>query len=381
MVKLLKKMQEEKGAVLVLVAVSLVAILGFLALVSDGGLLYATRSKLQNVADAAALAGACHLPDEPQKAREAALEIARANGLQDSQVEVQTPYKGDDLRIMVRCTQDVPLAFGNLMIGRQQRQVAARAVATVAANRVFDYALFSDHNIRLNGSQYVEGSAHSNRDAIANGAQEITGRLEAVGRVWTNGHNQKIGEIVEGAPHIPFPQYSLDDLAKRATKTIEGDLLYNGGTVVLDGGIWHVKGQVVFNGVTITGTGTIIAEGDVIFNGARLTSCLGTIASREGSVIINGNKGDVRATDGESGLAIWGGGSGGIIFNGGKARVDGILYAPQGTVVFNGSDHKVYGSVVAKGVLIINGSGQQFIHNSDLVDKVVPIKDQPRLVE
>ncbi|MGO0121779.1 pilus assembly protein TadG-related protein [Desulfothermobacter acidiphilus] len=374
-------LKEEQGAVMVLVAVFLVALVGFTALVADGGALYSNRSYLQNVADAAALAGVRHLPDEPQKARDAALEIARANGLQDSQVEVQTPYKGNDLRIMVKCAREVPLAFGNLMIGRQQRQVAAQAVATVAANQVFDYALFSDHDIHLNGSQYVKGSAHSNRDATANGAQEITGRLEAVGEVITNGYNQHIGEIVEGAPHIPFPQYSLDDLVKRATKTIQGDLVYNGGTAVLDGGIWYVKGSVIFNGVTLTGTGTIIAEQGVTFNGTQLTSCLGTIASRRGWVIINGNQGDVKATDGKSGLAIWGGGIGGVIFNGGNARVDGILYAPQGTVVFNGSNHKVHGSVVAKGMLIVNGSGQQFIHDSDLVDKVAPIKDQPRLVE
>lgn len=51
----------EKGAVAVLVAVLLLFLIGMVALVVDVGYLYATRSELQNAADAAALAGARQL--------------------------------------------------------------------------------------------------------------------------------------------------------------------------------------------------------------------------------------------------------------------------------------------------------------------------------
>ncbi|WP_305041470.1 pilus assembly protein TadG-related protein, partial [Geoalkalibacter sp.] len=51
----------EKGAVAVLVAVLLMFLIGMVALVVDVGYLYATRSELQNAADAAALAGARQL--------------------------------------------------------------------------------------------------------------------------------------------------------------------------------------------------------------------------------------------------------------------------------------------------------------------------------
>lgn len=48
----------EKGAVLVMVAISMVALIGFVALAVDIGHLLVTRNEVQNVADASALAGA-----------------------------------------------------------------------------------------------------------------------------------------------------------------------------------------------------------------------------------------------------------------------------------------------------------------------------------
>lgn len=51
----------ERGAVLVLVAVMIVALIGFAALVIDIGKMYKVRGELQNAADSAALAGAASL--------------------------------------------------------------------------------------------------------------------------------------------------------------------------------------------------------------------------------------------------------------------------------------------------------------------------------
>jgi Flp pilus assembly protein TadG len=51
----------QKGAVLVLVTLCLIILIGFVALAIDVGYMYTTRNELQNVADAAALAGARYL--------------------------------------------------------------------------------------------------------------------------------------------------------------------------------------------------------------------------------------------------------------------------------------------------------------------------------
>lgn len=55
------KFKDQRGAVAVIVAVSMVMLIGFLALAIDVGYLYATKNELQNVADSAALAAASEL--------------------------------------------------------------------------------------------------------------------------------------------------------------------------------------------------------------------------------------------------------------------------------------------------------------------------------
>ena len=53
--------QSERGAVTVLVAVSMLAVLGFCALAIDMGMLYVAHNDAQRAADAEALAGASAL--------------------------------------------------------------------------------------------------------------------------------------------------------------------------------------------------------------------------------------------------------------------------------------------------------------------------------
>ncbi len=63
-----RRVKEEKGATIILVAVSMVVLLGMAALAIDVGYLYVVRGELQNAADSGALAGAqvLYLPDGTQ---------------------------------------------------------------------------------------------------------------------------------------------------------------------------------------------------------------------------------------------------------------------------------------------------------------------------
>ena len=60
--RLRESLGSERGATLVLVALTFSLIVGFAALATDVGILMAERAKLQAVADASALAGTTHLP-------------------------------------------------------------------------------------------------------------------------------------------------------------------------------------------------------------------------------------------------------------------------------------------------------------------------------
>jgi uncharacterized membrane protein len=58
----------ESGQVIVMVAITMVGLVAVVGLVSDGGLVFAQRRDLQNVADAAALAGAMQLDESAYRA-------------------------------------------------------------------------------------------------------------------------------------------------------------------------------------------------------------------------------------------------------------------------------------------------------------------------
>ena len=79
MSSLLTRMRNDSGQALVFVALILMVLVGMAALVVDGGSWYQADRRLQTAADAAALAGAQHLPTEQTQARTVALDYAQKN--------------------------------------------------------------------------------------------------------------------------------------------------------------------------------------------------------------------------------------------------------------------------------------------------------------
>jgi len=71
-----------------------VVLLGCASLVTDVGLLYTSRNRLINAADAAALAGAQELPDKPEMAEAVAREYAKDNGVLEDNVRWKSARTG-----------------------------------------------------------------------------------------------------------------------------------------------------------------------------------------------------------------------------------------------------------------------------------------------
>ncbi len=67
-------------------AIVMSAIVGTAALATDVGLLYLRWARLQSGVDSAALAGAGYLPEDPGRARQAALVYAQANGIREAEL-------------------------------------------------------------------------------------------------------------------------------------------------------------------------------------------------------------------------------------------------------------------------------------------------------
>ncbi len=96
---LVRRFQGDDGQVLVMVALMMVGVVSVVGLVSDGGLVFAQRRDLQNVADAAAAAGAMQIDEavyrstgelvlDEQLARDAAALYLDAEGALDYLVSV-----------------------------------------------------------------------------------------------------------------------------------------------------------------------------------------------------------------------------------------------------------------------------------------------------
>lgn len=153
-----------RGAVIVLAAVALVALLMMVALSVDLGYLCTVRTELQCAADAGALAGIAELAEDPAKARKLAREYVKRNvAVKDRNVEVQfgrwdrsggmfTPGASprDALEVIVH-RPDTPLFFGRLA-GRSTQDMAGRAVASFSPR---DIVLVLDFSGSMNSHDRV----------------------------------------------------------------------------------------------------------------------------------------------------------------------------------------------------------------------------------
>jgi|GEM_PF-143747 len=115
---------QERGSVVVIVTLTLTVLLGFCAIVTDVGLLYAQRAHLQNSIDAAALAGAQELPDNPNDAKNIAIDYATRNGVANVNVTFEASYS----KIIVQATQQSPTYFARIW-GITEEQISASATA------------------------------------------------------------------------------------------------------------------------------------------------------------------------------------------------------------------------------------------------------------
>ena len=118
-------LRQDRGSVVVIVALSLTVLLGFCAIVTDVGLLYAKKVHLQNSVDAAALAGVQELPNNPDDAKDIAIDYATQNGVSS----VDVTFEANNAKIIVQTTQQVPTFFARIWgINEEQISVTAKAM-------------------------------------------------------------------------------------------------------------------------------------------------------------------------------------------------------------------------------------------------------------
>jgi Putative Flp pilus-assembly TadE/G-like len=139
----MKRMREESGQTLIMVALCLTCILGFVGFATDVGVLLHAKRNLQIAADAAAIAGANEINIDSTKIVSAAKAASATNGVTDgSNGTVVTvtngplygPNKGKAGYIEAIITAPQPTFFMGLLRHSSSMPVAARAVAFNGAN-------------------------------------------------------------------------------------------------------------------------------------------------------------------------------------------------------------------------------------------------------
>ena len=116
------------GQIAVIFALTSVVLTGAVSLGADIGVLYYNWAQLQKATDAAALAGANYLPDNPTNATAAASQFAQTNGVAAGEI-TSTTVSPDNLSITVATKRTVPYYFARVL-GLNYGYVNATATAS-----------------------------------------------------------------------------------------------------------------------------------------------------------------------------------------------------------------------------------------------------------
>jgi hypothetical protein len=200
----MKRMRDESGQTLILVALSLTCILGFVGFATDVGVLLHDKRNLQIAADAAAIAGAKRIRISTAQVKPAEYAASAQNGYTDgvngvsvvpSYPAADGPHAGDPAyaEAIVRQTQRT---FFTRLFGFASRPVSARAVAFNGAttdtacltalntNAPDTIHLQGSFTVNAPGCSVIDNSNNPNALEFTGGAGRITsGGLGVVGGI------------------------------------------------------------------------------------------------------------------------------------------------------------------------------------------------------
>jgi len=231
--------RDERGQAIVLMTLSLVVIMGMAALVLDVGNWYHTKRRLQGTADAAALAGAQLLPNDPSGAQSQALNYADKNGgdVAGANITVISTVAPNDT-ISVRARRTDPGIFSGIL-GIASADIDARAKARVGpptkARYVAPMVVDCDHPLihNCNGDSTPDFLVPTTMDYDPMGAPGAYGMLN-LGGDQNPGSSEEAQWILHGFDkYLGLGDYRSDPGAKFSSSNIQDALHDRMGTVLL----------------------------------------------------------------------------------------------------------------------------------------------------
>jgi Flp pilus assembly protein TadG len=233
--------KNERGQALVLTVLSLVVLLGMSALVLDVGAWFHQKRHLQATADAAALAGAQLLPNNPAGASSQALSYGTKNGggVAGADVTISSSRATDDT-ISVKAHKTNNGVFSKV-VGVFNVNIAATAKARVGAPasalHVAPMVVSCNHGLIKNcnnGNKQPEFLTPTTLDFDPMGAPGAFGMLNLDGGNGTVGSSKEAAWILNGFDkYLGLGLYKSDPGAKFSSQKIRSALDARIGTVLL----------------------------------------------------------------------------------------------------------------------------------------------------
>lgn len=378
--------KSEGGQTLVISALCLSLLLGFVAFAVDVGLLWRDKRTMQTAADAGAVNGAAEIPaaDWEEGANAGAALNGMTNGVNGATVTVNRPplsgaYEGNKNYVEVIVSHSEKTAFMRLF-GFPSMTVSARAVAYNTPSQDCVITLGTSPSppgaagagIATSGSGSlnvttcgIADDAFDGTDSAVDlsGGSTITAKsLSTVGTVASADLSHitvtNPSTVTTGIPHVNDPLQgtvtpptnpgSCTALTVNSSTTIgplaDGTICYNsltisGGTVTLRPGVYYINGNLTVQGSSIVNCTASCASSGVTF----YITCNGTCASNNGVMNVQGGNVQLNLTAPTSGdytgmlfyqnpndpeTATFGGGSAG--------SMNGILYFPGAGLTMTG---------------------------------------------
>jgi Flp pilus assembly protein TadG len=404
----LPRNRTRRGAIVVLVAFCLAAILAFVAIAIDGGSLLEERRQAQATADAAALAAAENLfanypknkgLDAGGNAAAAAQAVAAANGFNNDGTRSIVTVRTSPLTYLGGPNQGLPLPKGYVEVTVQYNQpryfssvigtgtipVQARAVgrgnwepAFVGIHVLDLYAKAALNSVggssaTVTGGAKVIVNSNDPEAAITNGGTVTASELDVTGGIAsTGGGGGFFGNINLGTDPQPDPLRNIPEPDPSTfVNQSNGKTQFANGDHILSPGIYHggisVSGKANLTllpgnyymdggGFTMSGQGNLFAAGVMIFNAPKSNSDVISITgSDSGSVYLT------PPTSGlYQGLTLFQQRSSSntlTVSGSGSMYVTGTFYAAGGLMKVSGGGASQIGSQFISRYLQIDGNG------------------------
>lgn len=271
--------KSEDGAVMVIAAFGLVAFLSIVSLVTDMGLKYHQKSKLQSAMDAAALAAVRYMPDEA-KARETALEYVEKNGFSTESVVVEFPTNEI---VRVSDSREGKTIFASLF-NVDFVQINAKAAAKYVNKNMavdFDYLMFHGNNssFTVNGHYNIGGSVFGNGNVYADGGSgsQITGAVVSAQSAGYNQHSITVNRTQSNAASQKMPDF--DETIMSIAPTADEDMFKKSYNHIGKNGLYinRYSSDTTLNSVISINGGTYCAGNLSTGWGAELLTIYGDL--------------------------------------------------------------------------------------------------------